>query len=144
MAFALTKFEARGINYSGPSKKRGVQQAYLKITGLVGDVSLGLGDDSGTFWTAALADATYGAMAAKVQAILQRITANAVGLLDVKSEQLLDRLQAAAAAGTSYTLAIQDHRPNIVFAAGQGETFYDLVLEWELNEGIFPETASYG
>jgi hypothetical protein len=144
MAFALTKFSSYGVNIVGPSYKRGTQKALLTITALVTDVSLDLANDSGTFWTAALANATYGSVATKALSVLDKIDTVASALLGVKSQQLLPRLQAAAAAGTSYTLAVSGVRPNITCAAGQGELSWQIELEWSLNDFIFPIVSSFG
>lgn len=144
MAFALTGFVSYGTNIVGPSQKRGIQRATLTITALVTDVALDLGDDSGTFWTDAQADTTYGELATKALSVLNRIEDQAAALWCVDSEQLLDRLQAAAAAGTSYTLSVQNKRPNLTFAAGQGETSWVIDLEWSLNNYIFPIVSSFG
>lgn len=144
MAFALTGFASYGVNVVGPSQKRGIQRATLYITGLVTDVDLDIGDDSGTFWTEAQANSTYGALATKALDVLGKIEDQSTALLAVKSEQLLDRLQAAAAAGTSYVLTVQAKRPNIEFAAGQGETAYQIDIEWLLNNFQFPIVSSFG
>jgi hypothetical protein len=144
MAFALTQFQSYGINVVGPSQKRGIQRATLTITGLVTDVDLDIGDDSGTFWTEAQADATYGQLATKALDVLQRIEDQSSALIAVKSEQLLDRLQAAAAAGTSYVLTVQNKRPNILFAASNGETSYQIDIEWLQNNFQFPIVSSFG
>lgn len=144
MAFALTGFASYGVNVVGPSQKRGIQRATLYITGLVTDVDLDIGDDSGTFWTEAQANSTYGALATKALDVLGKIEDQSTALLAVKSEQLLDRLQAAAAAGTSYVLTVQAKRPNIEFAAGQAETAYQIDIEWLLNNFQFPIVSSFG
>ena len=144
MAFALTGFASYGINTAGPSQKRGIQRATLYITGLVTDVDLDLGDDSGVFWTEAQANSTYGELATKALDVLNKIEDRCTSLLAVKSEQLIDRLQAAAAAGTSYVLTVQAKRPNIEFAAGQGETAYQIDIEWLLNNFQFPIVSSFG
>lgn len=108
MAFALTKFSARGIDIAGPSYKRGIQQVVLDITGTSADIDLDLGDDSGTFWTAAQANGTYGALATKALEILKKIVAQSVALVGVDSQQLATRnvlvaLDSAASVGGSAT-----------------------------------------
>lgn len=144
MAFALTGFASYGVNVVGPSQKRGIQRATLYITGLVTDVDLDLGDDSGTFWTEAQANSTYGELATKSLDVLNKIEDRSTAVIAVKSQQLIDRLQAAAAAGTSYVLTTQGKRPNIEFAAGQGETAYQIDIEWLLNNFQFPLVSSFG
>lgn len=215
MAFALTGFSARGIDVKTPTKKRGIQQVVLSVTGAAADVDLDIGDDAGTFWTAAQADATYGALAAKALTILNQIVDNAAALVAVKSPELLVKnivttLDSAASAGGSATetltvtgllttdkilgativedganpayiqeaaktcatngqyvvtfsadpgagaevrvliqrdgaaITTQDKRPNITMDAATGETSYTIILEYELNDGIYPVVANYG
>ena len=144
MSFAVTKFRAGGIKLNGPSVKRSIQRVVLEITGTTADVALDLGDDSGTFWTDALADSEYGALAAKALAALQAIVAQAVTLIDHKNDQNFDRLQAASASGTSYQVAIQNKRPNYTYAASNGETSYVVELSYELINDQFPITEEYG
>lgn len=52
MAFALTKFEAMGVEIDEVVTKRFLQRSVMYITGLATDVDLDIGDYSGTFWTA--------------------------------------------------------------------------------------------
>jgi hypothetical protein len=145
MAFALTKFQARGVDIAGPSNKRGIQQVVLNITGAAADVDLDIGDDAGTFWTAAKADSTYGSLATKALEVLQNIVANASSLVAVKSEQLIDRIQIAAVSGAGeYSLAVVNTRPNIAFNAADGETSYEIILEYELDDKQYPVVATYG
>ena len=144
MAFALTKFVSYGYDIAGPSKKRGIQRATLTISATTADVDLDIGDDSGTFWTAAAADSTYGALASKALEVLQKIEDNALAFHRIDSEQLLDRIQAAAASGTAYVLAVQNKRPNLTFDAANGETSWVIDLEWLLNDGIYPIVSSFG
>lgn len=145
MTFALTKYVASGIDRSGPSVKRGVQRVALTITALAADVDLDIGDDAGTFWTDALADATYGTLATNAQTHLQTICDNVTALLAVMSPQLLDRVQTAAAGSNGeYSIALEDHRPNITVNAADGEEAWYIVLEWELADGQSPVNASYG
>jgi cytochrome c551/c552 len=145
MAFALVAYHARGVDVVGPSYKRGIQQVVLDITATANDVDLDIGDDSGTFWTAALANATYGALATKALASLQRIVAQSAALVAVSSEQLLDRVQTAAAGGNGeFALAIQNTRPNITVNAADGETAWKVILTYELDNYAFPEIQSLG
>jgi hypothetical protein len=144
MAFALTGFVSYGINIVGPSQKRGIQRATLTITALATDVDLDLGDDSGTFWTEAQANSTYGQLATKALDVLGKIEDQAASLISVRSEQLLDRIQAAAAAGTAYVLTVQNKRPNLLFDAANGETSWSIDLEWIMQNFQFPVVSSFG
>lgn len=148
MSFALTKFEARGVEIKTPSKKRGKQELVFTITGTTADVDLDLGDEDGTFWTDALADATYGTRATSVFAFLftaPAIVDQVAGLMAVESEQLIDRIQkAAVSTAGEYSLAVENHLPNIAVNAADGETTWVIRVHLELNDSIYPVSASFG
>lgn len=216
MAFALTKFEARGVKFEGPvPEKRAKQEVVLTITGLSTDVDLDIGSDAGTFWTDAEADSTYGDLATEALAKLQDIVSKSAALLSVKSQQLLDRntlvaLDSDASSGgaasetltvtgllttdkilsativedganaayiqeaaktcatddeyvvkfntdpgagaevrvlaerESYSVAIENKRPNITAHTATGETSYTIVLEYELNDEEVPTVITLG
>lgn len=108
MAFALTKYEARSLDIASPTYKRGIQQVVLDITGTSADVDLDLGDDSGTFWTAAKANTTYGELASKALTNLQKIVSQAQALVSYESQELMGKsqvmaLDSAASVGGSAT-----------------------------------------
>lgn len=143
--FALTKFRTWGVDIAGPSGKRGLQHATLTITAALTDVALDIGTDGGTFWTQAFANNVYGQLARKAFDILNRIETNAEALWDVRTAQLLDRVQVGAApAAGQYVLAIVGQIPNITVAAGDGELVWIVDLEWSMNDGIFPVVSSFG
>ena len=81
--FALTKFNAYGFIIDSQIKKRAMQRATLHITAANTDTALDLGSDSGTFWTAAEADATYGDMATNALERLNEIVDNALVLNNI-------------------------------------------------------------
>lgn len=60
MAFALTNAKFYKVDTSSPIDKRGLQAIEMTITRGSSDTDLDIGDIAGTFWTAAIADATYG------------------------------------------------------------------------------------
>lgn len=145
MAFALTGYFARSVEISSSSYKRGIQQVVLNITGAATDVDLDIGDAAGTFWTAAVADGTYGTLASNALTSLTAIAGQSAALVAVESEQLIDRVQVASLTTTGqYSLAIDAIGPNIAFNAADGELAYKIILVWELNDYIMPVTASYG
>ncbi len=76
MTFALTSFFADGIRFAGPGPYRATETYGFTITAAASDVTLDLGNTTGTFWTAAQADATYGEMAAQVLTQIERLEAN--------------------------------------------------------------------
>jgi hypothetical protein len=63
MAFALTKFRAYKVEVPTAIAKYGLQAVEMTITRGASDVLLDLDTTTGTFWTAAKADGTYGTMA---------------------------------------------------------------------------------
>ncbi len=145
MSFALVAFHARGVEITSPSNKRGIQQVVLDITAAATDVDLDIGDDSGTFWTAALADSTYGSLAASALDVLQAIVAQSAAFVGCASEQLIDRQQVLTlTADGQYILEVQDSRPNITCRASNGETSWKLILTYELDNFIQPIYASLG
>lgn len=145
MSFALVAFHARGVEITSPSNKRGIQQVVLDITATANDVDLDIGDDGGTFWTAAIADATYGDLATEALEILQSIVAQSAAFMSCSSQQMIDRVQVASLTTTGqYTLAVQDSRPNIAVDAADGETSWKLILTYEMDNFIQPIYASLG
>jgi hypothetical protein len=144
MAFSLTNFKAYGLPTAGAVRVQAIQVAELHITALAADVALDIGTNAGTFWTAAQANATFGGVATSALDTLVKVQAIASALTAVQSEQLLDRLQAAAASGTSYTLTVSNLRPVITCAAANGETSWKIRLEWMLKDGYQALTADLG
>lgn len=72
MAFSLSAFEAFPLQVGGAQPRRAIQRCILHIAGTSADVDLDIGDDSGTFWTAAGAtDIGAGALASLKQIIAQ-------------------------------------------------------------------------
>lgn len=144
MAFALTSFQARSLDIQSTSKKRGVQQIVMGITGTTADVALDISNSAGTFWTAAQANATFGTLATKALAILVALQSQVTALKDIKSEKLIARVRVATlSAAGQYTVTITSHLPSIAFNAADGETAISLLLEFEMVDGQFPVIASY-
>lgn len=144
MSFSLTSARFYGIDSGGPSLKRGHQVVELKIAGTAADVDLDIGDDDGTFWTAAIAAAT-GAMATNVLTLLQDIEGKGALGCGVGSKELRDRIQIAAVSGAGeYSLAWEGQRPNIAFNAADGETSLIVVLTYLLADGQAYVTQNFG
>jgi hypothetical protein len=140
MAFSLSKFRAYGLRTEGPIRKRAVQVLEFEIAATTADVALDIGDDGGTFW-AAVDDTQLGADVKDT--VFNRIVPQLASLLAVNSEQLLDRLQAAAASGTSYTLAVENHLPKITCAASNGEAAWVIQVLAQLNDRVEAVTCEY-
>ncbi len=145
MAFALTRLRAWGDKIQTATALRGTQVVELSITGANTDTDADIGDDTGTFWTDALADTTYGDVAAAAQTQLQAIVANALQLLAVNSEVLLGRYRVATGGSTTqYELTVENHRPDVVFYTGSAPTAWIVELVYRLDDGQFPVAASIG
>jgi hypothetical protein len=134
MAYAINKFIARGIRLEGVGRTHARQYVELQITGLAADVALDVsGITAGalsTFWTQATADSAYGSLATSALDVIRSINGLAGPLSEVKAEQLLSRIQVAAApATTQYILGVTNHLPVLTFAAANGPTTLNLVLE---------------
>lgn len=140
MAFSLSKFRAYGLKTDGTVRKRAIQVLELHITALTSDVDLDVGDDAGTFWGDV--DATQMGVDVK-DLVFNRIVPQIESYLDVKSEQLADRLQVASASGTGYELAVDNHLPVITCAASNGETAWVLHIEAMLIDRVEAVVAEY-
>lgn len=135
MAFALTGFKCDGVLYAGPTRQRAIQQAHFYITAANTDVDLDIADASGTFWTAAIADATYGSMASAALSKLQLLIPGVSALQSVTSETLASygRVKAGGSAGANeYVVDITGNLPNISFHSGDAPTSQVLILTWSL------------
>lgn len=144
MAFALTSFFADGERYLGPGPLKGVQRVILGITGTTADIDLDIGDDSGTFWTDAVADTTYGEMASQALTTLQKIIGQTVTWQAVYCPQIdAVYLRAAAAAASAYTLAFTNSRPNWTFDTGEGLTAYTVIIDYIMDPAISPVNIAY-
>ena len=144
MAFALTSYRARGLQIAGAQPDRAIQQVVMTITGAVTDVALDIGTDAGTFWVAAVADATYGTLATSAKENLLNIVAVSQALAGLFVPELVGRLKAAAASTTDYTLSVALKRPIYTFAASNGELLYTVFLEYLLNPSIMPIDVCFG
>lgn len=145
MAFALTSYQAAAVEFKGPGPRHGLQHVILTVTGTVDDVDFDIGTDAGTFWTAALADTTYGALATDALAHLQTIIANSDGLSSVYCPQIeASGIRAAAASTPAYALGHENSRPNYTFDTGAGLTAYTVHLQYLLKVNILPVAVCYG
>lgn len=146
MTFALTKAEFRSSAFQNPSLKRGLQEVVLTITAANTDTDLDIGDASGTFWTAAQADSTYGAMAAAVLAKLQAAVAGSsycAGILCPELQLGAYARVASSPAANQYALSIDTYGPDIALHSGDAPTSYHVHVFYEMAAGQFPVTAAF-
>ncbi len=151
MAFAVTKFTAYGRLNSNPTPKRGIQCVELTITGANTDIAYDLATTGGTFWTSAVAHATYGGIATAARTfILTTLTAQVGTFVEVLSQALLSsltRLPAATVSGDNYTRVVTTVTTPVIelaFNSGNAPTSGVYVLTWLLADNMEPLTASYG
>lgn len=132
MAFALTRFQAYGIEIDEATTKRFKQYAELQITALAADVALDLGNNTGTFW-GAVGGTEPGTTALQA---LKDIQLRAKTFLDIQGLGVNEYVRGTAAAAGVYTISIQNLRPNVTYNAANGPLVYDIVLTWELNDNV--------
>lgn len=147
MAFALTSFFADGVRYSGPGPYRATQQYRFTVTAAASDVDLDLGDVTGTFWTAAQANSTYGTMATQVLAQITRLYSQYVSVENIFVPELFGRVQVASSpTGTGQYAATLDSTyllPNYEFGTTGGSTAYTVFVDYLLDPNILPTNLSY-
>lgn len=146
MSFALTSFFADGVRFSGPGPIRATQKYAFTVTAAASDVDLDLGDATGSFWSAATANSTYGEMATQVLAQVERLLAQNETVTNVFVPELYGRaLVPSAPTGTQYTATINaDLRlPDFSFEAGSGLTACTVVVDYLMLPNMLPSNLSY-
>lgn len=129
MAFALTDARLYKVEIPSAIDKRGLQGVEFTVTRGSSDTDLDIGNTSGTFWTAAIADGTYGPQATKCLAEFQKFSAEieAVVSCEITAANGFLLRVASVSAVTQYQLT-------------NGGTFPDVVPEITLNSGAAPAT----
>lgn len=153
MTFQLSSFKARSIAYQNVTEKRGIQELIFKISAANTDATLDLSTIASTFWTAAIADSTYGAMATAVLTALENvITPQASDLYLADAEALIPYVKVLTlSAGNQYTASVGSyvagtsmaHLPVLTFNSGNAPTALVLRLHMQMLNGQFPLTLSY-
>lgn len=146
MAFALTSFFADGVRFMGPGPVRATQKYTFGITAAASDVTLDIGDVTGTFWTAAEADSTYGEMATQVLAQVERLYSQYQAVSDLFTPELASFTQVLSLSATgTYTLAIDStyKLPNYTFHTSGGATAYTVFVEYLMEPNMLPVNLSY-
>lgn len=146
MAQALTGYKAYGIRHDGETRSHAYQVVEMYITAANTDVTYDIGTAAGTFWTSALADATYGVVAASaLNFILTTLPGTVVRLLRPEAEALTNRIQVLTSPSTSqYSILIASAMPTITFSSGTAPVAMYLTLTWMLHDGIEPRAQDYG
>ena len=146
MAFALTSFEAFPLQIDEPIQKRAVQIVRFTITAAGADVDLDFGDVAGTFWTAAIANGTYGTFATTAKTYWTQILANSASVIDMYSFEIEKNKTPAGASAIGAGLVKYNGTalaPEILFNAAEGITALTLTVMLKLQNSKLPVTYSY-
>lgn len=147
MAFALTSFFADGVRFMGPGPLAATQSYRFTVTAAATDVDLDFGDATGTFWTAAQADSTYGAMATQVLSQVDRLVSQYSSVKSIYLPELIDRMQVPSSpTGTQYVsdgINADTLLPSYTFGASGGDTTYVLSVDYYLKPTLLPANLSY-
>lgn len=148
MAFALTKFKADGVRAEGATRQHAFQTAQFMITALAADVVMDISAVTtgalGTFWTAVIADATYGAIGTQALTAIKAIQNQVLSLTSVDLGGALDYVKGTAVAASTYTIATTLHLPTVTFNAANGKLAYLVVLKWVLKDGLEAVVSDLG
>ncbi len=148
MTFALVGFRAAGARREGAQPCHGDQIVELKITAAATDVAYDFATTGGTFWTAAVADATYGGLATQARAFLLNRVAGVVAEYLGACSEVLDtvytRVAGAPGAATEYRVTVSYHMPSLAFNAAGGPTAITVRLQWRLVDGQEPLVLTLG
>ncbi len=150
MAFALTRFKSYARRHDGENRSHAEQVCELHITAANTDTAYDLDNGAGTFWTAALADATYGSLATTAKAVfLTAIPAVKHRCMSVNGEPLVGEYLRvlSGASGKQYIVAIGTttaHMPNLTFVSGSAPTAITLFITWSLVDGIEAVVSDLG
>jgi hypothetical protein len=149
MAFALTAWKGYPRPIDQGTIKRWEHVVEFKITGLVGDVDLDIGDLAGNFWTAAIADATYGDYATAAVAYLGSLYPKLSSVTYASPELggAYVKVLAGPALPGEYAVILNatTGMPEIAFTAGAAPTALTLRFECALKTSEWPLVDSkYG
>lgn len=116
------------------------QNLMLIVNGAAADVAMDFGNPAGTFWTAALADATYGAVAAKCLAALTNFDKNAAFAIVPGGNFVCYRVRTKTPVDTGdYAISSWTNKiPNFTFAAGDGPGSTNVIFSFGMTPGWQP------
>jgi hypothetical protein len=146
MAFALTSFEAFSIQMDEPIQKRALQCVRFTVTALAADVDFDFGDVAGTFWTAAIANATYGTSATTAKTYWTSILSKAASIVNMYSFEIAKSKTPAGASAIGAGLVKYNGTaltPEILFNAAEGITAITLTVILNLQNSQLPVTYAY-
>lgn len=148
MAFALTRFKAYGERVEGAVRPHVHQVCELHITAANTDIAYDIGTAGGTFWTAVLADATYGSLGTQAKyVVLTSIAGIIYRLIGCDSEaNINNRLKQASGSesGTGFSITVTSKMPTLTYVSGSAPTSMVLVLKWILLDGYEAVVSDLG
>lgn len=146
MSFALTNFKMYPLKIEGPSLKRGLQVIELSITrGAAGDTVCDYGVVGGTFWTAAIANNSFGDFAKKALDAYLVISSKIEAL---QSHEIVAsngfHLRAGSTSATQHTLTnpatFPAVTPVVTFANNANPTSVKIIATFALKDEVEPVT----
>lgn len=141
MAFQVRRAHMTAVESCRAVSPYFTQQLQLIVYSAAADVDWDIGDlTPGTFWTAALADPTYGAVAAKALDALRTFATNAAYANEPAGNFALYRTRTKTATDADdYQISSWVNKvPNFTFAAGAGPGNTDVRLIWGMLPGWQP------
>ena len=149
MTWKLTAGHFYASESSKPTSPFVSQVAEIVISGADADITLDFDDFSGTFWTAALADGTYGTVALNVKKALQKIAPEVASTHWLGGNFTLYRARVPAGSEAAATGAYSANYnnttklPKFKFDTGNGPGGTNLIICWGMKPGAVPLTIDY-
>ena len=138
MSIAVTAAKGFAHDVSQPSRQKGIYTIVMTVTGLAADVDHDIGDLSGNFWTEALADSTYGEIAALAKAKFSELDGQVTHVVENSPELNTSfvRVAGAPSGATEYQLSNRGATTkvaDIAFFADNAPTSYAIQIDFSLD-----------
>jgi len=144
MSFAVTAWKGYATPIDQGTIKRFEFTVEMYITAANTDVDADIGDLStpGTFWTAAIADVTYGTYGTALLAYLKSLVPKVSHMRSWHSEAIDTsylKTCGAPALGNEYqVVSYTSHLPNLLFVSGGAPTSWKLTMTFNLDTSAWP------
>lgn len=144
MTQAITTYKAWAVAGDKAVSPEFVQYLELSGTGANTDTAQDYGTAAGTLWTAALADVTYGTIAAAAKKILYELGEKADFFLGVFGDLVKSRARLASASGDHFAMAAgtATGTVDLTFNSGNAPTSWKIVFGWKMGAGVQPVNIS--
>ena len=144
MTLAVTSFRAYGDEIMDATNIRARQRVNITVTGANTDVSWDLASYTGTLWTAALADGTYGTVAAQAIAAMKLIDGFGSFLVHEGGTIPMTLVKGTSAGSGTYAAALSGLWLNYTFNTAAAPTSATIALEIALKPEQRAINVSYG